>query len=210
MRKDRKEYFAVSLVHNKGTNVIGCSAHQTRREFICSLRGWKHLPSLPFLTVWYRNWASPNASPQRHAFFTKKKMTMSSQRQVARHILLNVRKNTLSPSVVEERTHEYLNEKCGVRGKKEISLGLHCNTSSEEDHRHALLADLIFGNVWFLVHAGSRRSTSLRLRTWAEDSNTELHPLTGGKLPKSPVLLWRQERAKSQSQKEQDTFSVAV
>lgn len=125
-------------------------------------------------------------------------------------ILLNVRKNTLSPSVVEERTHEYLNEKCGVRGKKEISLGLHCNTSSEEDHRHALLADLIFGNVWFLVHAGSRRSTSLRLRTWAEDSNTELHPLTGGKLPKSPVLLWRQERAKSQSQKEQDTFSVAV
>lgn len=62
-------------------------------------------------------------------------------------ILLNVRKNPLSLFVVEQCIHMYLNEKCGVGGKKEISVGPHCNTSSEEDHHHDLLVDLIFDNV---------------------------------------------------------------
>lgn len=129
MRKETNDYLAVSLVHNKWTNIIGFSDHQTRRECICSLFRRKTFQAFPF------SWCSTGTE---HLQMPAHKEMPSSQRRKRQcyhqgkwqgTTLLDVRKKPLlSLFVVEQLIHVYLNEKC-VWGKKETSLGLHCNIS---------------------------------------------------------------------------------
>jgi len=107
---------SLSLLHNKETKVIGCSAHQTRTEFICSLHRWKILASIPFVTVWHTK-----CQPTKKCLLCKeeKDNVIAKARSKAQFCLM-LEKKPYPFFVVEQCIHVYLNEKMWCGGKKEI------------------------------------------------------------------------------------------
>lgn len=99
--KRNKRIFTESLVHNKGTNITGCSAHQSRREFICSLWRWKAFQAFCFSLCGTRTGLLQMPAHREMPSFQIREKTCHRWGKWQVTILLNVRKKHLIPFCIE-------------------------------------------------------------------------------------------------------------